>query len=71
MTLLSSFAGYGLWFFALSRGGIRRIGSLQLAMPMITLALAVLILDEELTWLLMVCCAVIIAGTYLAQRYAR
>ncbi len=71
MTLLSSFAGYVLWFFALSRGGIRRIGSLQLAMPMITLVLAVLILDEKLTLVLMLSCAVIITGTYLAHRYAR
>jgi drug/metabolite transporter (DMT)-like permease len=71
MTLLSSFAGYVLWFYALGRGGIRRIGTLQLAMPMLTLALAVLLLDEKLTTVLLISCAVILTGTYLAHRYAR
>lgn len=71
MTLLSSFAGYVLWFYALGRGGIRRIGTLQLAMPMLTLALAVLLLDEKLTTVLVISCAVILTGTYLAHRYAR
>ena len=71
MTFLSSFAGYVLWFFALGRGGIRRIGTLQLSMPILTLALAVIILDEQLTLVLMISSFVIISGTYLAHRYAR
>jgi drug/metabolite transporter (DMT)-like permease len=70
MTLLSSFAGYVLWFYALSRGGIRRIGTLQLTMPIITLVMAVLVLGEQLTLALTLSCAVIITGTYLAHRYA-
>lgn len=70
MTLLSSFAGYVLWFYALSHGGIRRISTLQLTMPIITLVSAVLILGEQLTLLLTLSCAVIISGTYLAHRSA-
>jgi drug/metabolite transporter (DMT)-like permease len=71
LTFLSSFAGYVLWFYALGHGGIGRIGTLQLTMPMTTLVLAVLILGEKLTLILLVSCAVIITGTYLAHRYAR
>ena len=70
MSLLSSFTGYVLWFYALSHGGIRRIGSLQLAMPLITLALAMLLLNETLTTTVLGSCAAILAGTYLAHRYA-
>jgi drug/metabolite transporter (DMT)-like permease len=70
MTFLSSLAGYALWFYALGQGGISRIGSLQLIMPVITLAAAVFILNESLTTLLVVTCAAIILGTYLAQRKA-
>jgi drug/metabolite transporter (DMT)-like permease len=70
MSLLSSIAGYALWFYALGRSGISRIGSLQLIMPVITLAVAALLLDENLTIALLLTCAVIVAGTVLAHRYA-
>lgn len=70
MTLLSSIIGYALWFFALGQGGIRRIGSLQLAMPVITLAASTLLLDEALTTLLLLTCTVIVTGTFVAHRYA-
>jgi drug/metabolite transporter (DMT)-like permease len=70
MTLLSSFAGYVLWFYALGRGGIRRIGTLQLALPLVTLALAVLLLNETLTAVLATTCVAIVSGTYLAHRHS-
>jgi len=70
MTLFSSLAGYALWFYALGRGGIGQIGSLQLAMPVITLMLAAIILNEPLTMFLVAISALIVFGTYLAQRYA-
>ena len=70
MTLLSSLGGYALWFYALGRGGISRIGSLQLMMPVLTLAAAALMLGETLTLFLAATCSAIIFGTYLAHRYA-
>lgn len=70
MTFLSSLAGYALWFYALGRGGIGRIGSLQLIMPVITLVVAAILLGEPLTVLLTTTCASIVVGTFLAQRYA-
>ncbi len=71
MTFLSSLAGYALWFFALGRGGIDRIGSLQLMMPVITLVVAAIMLGEHLTVFLITICTAIMTGTFLAQRYAR
>lgn len=68
MTLLSSLVGYGLWFFALGNGGIGRIGSLQLIMPVLTLAAAVAVLGEAVTPGLLGCCIVVVAGTWIAHR---
>lgn len=70
MSLLSSLAGYACWFYALGHGNIRRIGTLQLAMPVITLAASALILDEVLTTPVLSSCAVIVSGTFIAQRNA-
>jgi len=70
MTLFSSLAGYALWFYALGHGGIGRIASLQLAMPVITLMLAAIILSEALTMFLVAISVFIVLGTFLAQRYA-
>ena len=70
MALFSSLAGYVLWFYALGRGGVARIGSLQLSMPVITLMLATVILRENLTLFIMVICSCIVVGTLLSQRYA-
>ncbi len=68
LTLLSSLLGYVLWFFALGRGGIERIGSLQLLMPVITVVGAVLILDEIFTLRLMFLAGLVLAGTVIAHR---
>ena len=71
MTFFSSLAGYALWFYSLGRAGIGRIGSLQLAMPAITLVLATIILRESVNIFLIVICASIVIGTFIAQKYAR
>lgn len=67
MTLLSSLAGYALWFFALGRGGIERVGSLQLGLPVLTLAGAALVLGETVTSVLLASCAVVVCGTWIAH----
>lgn len=70
LTLLSSLLGYALWFWALGSGGIARIGALQFGQPVMTLILAALILGEAVTPPLAAAGAIIIAGTWLAQRRA-
>lgn len=70
MTFLSSFAGYALWFFALARGGISRIGSMQLMMPVLSLVFAAIVLGESPTQILVFTCITIMIGTFLAQRGA-
>lgn len=70
LTLLSSLLGSVLWFFALARGGIEKIGSLQMLMPIITLAGAVWILGEILTLQLIGLSALVIVGTFIAHRFS-
>ena len=70
MTFGSSLAGYALWFWALGQGGIARIGSWQFGMPVAGLAIAALVLGEILTWQLALAGAVILVGTFIAQRKA-
>lgn len=70
LTFLSSLLGSVLWFFALARGGIEKIGSLQMLMPIITLAGAVWILGELLTLQLIGLSALIIVGTFIAHRFS-
>ncbi len=70
MTIFSSLIGYMLWFFALGRGGIDRIGSLQLTMPVMTLAVAAVLLGETLSALSTVAAVVLIGGTVVAHRHA-
>lgn len=67
LTLCSSLLGYVLWFYALGRGGIARIGSLQLLMPVITLIGAVLILHEVFTLRLALLAGLVLAGTVIAH----
>jgi len=64
---VSSF-GYLLWYWALARGGIARIGTLQFMQPVASLVLAVLILGEAMTLPLAACAALVLAGTILAHR---
>jgi len=68
MAVMSSLIGYAAWFWALGRGGIARIGAWQLVQPLLTVALAAVLLRERVTWPLAVCAAAIVGGTALAQR---
>jgi drug/metabolite transporter (DMT)-like permease len=70
LALLSSLTGYALWFYALSRGGIARISTLQLVMPVVTLLVAAALLDETLNLFLGLVCTGVVAGTWLAQKSA-
>lgn len=71
MAVLSSLAGYALWFFALGRGGIGRIGSLQLGLPVLTLTAAALVLDEAITPPLLISALVVVSGTWIAHAAER
>jgi drug/metabolite transporter (DMT)-like permease len=66
--LVSSILGYVAWYWALSAGGIGRIGLLQFGLPVVSLVLAVLVLGEALSWPLLAAGAAILAGVFVARR---
>jgi drug/metabolite transporter (DMT)-like permease len=68
MTVCSSLLGYAAWFWALGHGGITHISALQLSQPILTIVVATIWLAEPITWPLMLSAAVILVGTWLAQR---
>lgn len=59
---------YVLWTRALSEGGIARIGALQLLQPVFGILLAVALLGEPLTPLLVASAVIAIIGVALVQR---
>lgn len=71
LALLSSMAGYALWFFAMERAGIARVAVVQFIQPVLTVLAAALLLDEPLTWRIALSGAAIIGGTVVAYRHAQ
>jgi drug/metabolite transporter (DMT)-like permease len=68
LALVTSIVGYVGWYWALARGGIARIATVQFIQPFSGLALAALVLDERLTPELAIPAAAVLAGVWIAQR---
>ena len=64
----TSILGYVAWYWALSKGGIGRVATTQFALPLISLVLAVLILDESITPPIVLATAFILSGIWIVQR---
>lgn len=52
LILVSQFLGFVVWYRALARGGIARVGQLQLLQPCMTIAVSVMMMGERPTWLM-------------------
>ncbi|WP_045746240.1 DMT family transporter [Actinoplanes rectilineatus] len=50
LTVVSMFLGFVAWYAGLARGGIARVGQVQLAQPLLTLLWSALLLGEHVTW---------------------
>jgi O-acetylserine/cysteine efflux transporter len=68
LAVVTSIVGYVGWYWALARGGIARIATIQFIQPVSGIVLAALVLGERLTPLLAVAAAVVLAGVWIAQR---
>ena len=66
--LFSSIGAYVAWYWALARGGVRRIALVQFAQPLVTLGLAVAFLGEVMTPVLLMSAALILTGVAVARR---
>lgn len=68
LALGATVIAFAAWYWALSKGGIARIGSLQFVQPVVTLILAFLVLDEPIDTGLLTAAVVIMAGVILTQQ---
>ncbi|MGE0121166.1 MAG: DMT family transporter [Dongiaceae bacterium] len=65
---ITTILGYVGWYWALARGGIARIATIQFFQPVSGLMLAALLLGERMTLPLLAATVVILAGVWIAQR---
>lgn len=65
---ITTILGYIGWYWALAKGGIARIATIQFFQPVSGLVLAALLLGEHMTLPLLAASLVILAGVWMAQR---
>ena len=68
LAVVTSILGYLGWYWALDRGGIARIATLQFLQPVSGFVLAALVLGDDVTVPIAVGSALIVAGIVIAQR---
>ena len=68
MAVLTSIVGYVGWYWALARGGIQRIATIQFLQSISGLILAAWLLGEEFTLPLVIASIAILAGVTITQR---
>lgn len=68
LAVVTSIVGYIGWYWALDRGGIQRIATLQFLQPLSGFALAVIVLGDHVTPWIALGAAAILGGVVIAQR---
>jgi drug/metabolite transporter (DMT)-like permease len=68
LVTFSTIIGFVVWYWALAKGGAVRMGTVQFAMPVVSLGLAVWLFGDQLTVPLLASTAIIIAGIAVARR---
>ncbi len=68
LAIVVTILGYVLWYWALGRGGIARIGLIQFLQPISGVALAALLLGEETSLAFLGASAVILFGVFVAMK---
>ncbi|GAA2633871.1 DMT family transporter [Paractinoplanes durhamensis] len=68
LTVISMFLGFFAWYAGLARGGIAKVGQIQLAQPILTLIWSALLLGEAVTPLSIGVAVVVLACVVLIQR---
>jgi drug/metabolite transporter (DMT)-like permease len=68
LAVVTSIVGYVGWYWALDRGGIQRIATVQFLQPLSGFALAAVVLGDSVTLPIAIGSALIVAGVVVAQR---
>jgi drug/metabolite transporter (DMT)-like permease len=67
VSIFSVCIGFFAWYAGMARGGVARIGRLQLAQPALTLLWSVLLLGESVSWLTIAAAAAVIAASAVGR----
>jgi drug/metabolite transporter (DMT)-like permease len=67
VSVISMLLGFFAWYQGLARGGVARVGRLQLAQPALTMVWAALLLGEHVSWLTGAAAAAVIAVTAVGR----
>ncbi len=70
VSLFSMLIGFVFWYRGLAQGGIAAVGQLQLLQPFFGLALAATLLNEPVTWMMLVVTVAVILCVVGARRFA-
>lgn len=68
VSVVSMFLGFFAWYAGLALGGVAKVGQIQLAQPVLTLAWAALLLDEEVTLATVLAALAVLASVVATQR---
>ncbi|UQU67874.1 DMT family transporter [Couchioplanes caeruleus] len=68
LTVVSMFLGFFAWYAGLARGGIARVGQIQLAQPVLTLLWSALLLGETVTPAALGVALIVLVCVVLTQR---
>ena len=68
VSLVSAFAGFVAWYRGLARGGVARVGQLQLAQPVLSVGWAALLLGEQVGAATLVAALAVLVLTAATQR---
>ncbi len=68
VAIVSMFVAFFAWYHGLALGGVARIGQVQLAQPVLTLAWSALLLSEQVTAAMVVAATAVLACVIATQR---
>jgi drug/metabolite transporter (DMT)-like permease len=71
VSLFSMLIGFVFWYRGLALGGIAAVGQLQLLQPFFGLALAALLLGEQVSWGMGLATLAVVGCVAGARRYGR
>ncbi|QPF82382.1 DMT family transporter [Bradyrhizobium genosp. L] len=70
VSVFSMLVGFVFWYRGLARGGIASVGQLQLLQPFFGLALAGLLLHEQVAWTMIAATCLVVVSVVFARKYA-
>jgi len=68
VAVISMLLGFFAWYAGLARGGVARVGQIQLAQPLLTVLLSALVLGETLTPVMLLASAGVLVSVAATQR---